>query len=161
MSKTPKARDWVYRFTYDDVVSVLGFDPDLDQLAVITKALDNSNLGEEFYTAVAGCVEGDIDEDDGEDWNYTLEPEDIPEDFEVQPLRAGETPSPKCGYCGLRRDEHPTQLGCEGWEWKPVHPTTCGTCELSWDDDRVTGLTPVPSARCPFEFFHNYPEDEG
>lgn len=57
MSKTPKARDWVYRFTYDDVVSVLGFDPDLDQLAVITKALDNSQMGEEFYTAVAGCVE--------------------------------------------------------------------------------------------------------
>lgn len=32
--------------------------------------------------------------------------------------------------------------------------TTCGYCGLSWDDDQPTSLTPVPSARCPFEYFH-------
>lgn len=32
--------------------------------------------------------------------------------------------------------------------------TTCGTCGLSWDDSIVTGMTPVPSGRCPFEHFH-------
>ena len=33
---------------------------------------------------------------------------------------------------------------------------TCGECGLSWDDDKVTSMTPAPSARCPFEAFHNY-----
>ncbi len=42
----------------------------------------------------------------------------------------------------------------------PVQPTmsgnaTCGNCGLSWDDDKVTGMTPTPSGRCPFETFHN------
>lgn len=60
-----------------------------------------------------------------------LEPEDIPADFEVRPLQPGENPPGK---------------------------TTCGTCGLSWDDDIVTGITPAPSARCPFEYFH---DDEG
>jgi len=32
---------------------------------------------------------------------------------------------------------------------------TCGTCGLSWDDAVITGMTPAPSARCPFEAFHN------
>lgn len=31
---------------------------------------------------------------------------------------------------------------------------TCGTCGRSWDDGVVTGMTPTPSARCPFEYFH-------
>lgn len=31
---------------------------------------------------------------------------------------------------------------------------TCGTCGRSWDDAVVTGMTPAPSARCPFEAFH-------
>ena len=32
---------------------------------------------------------------------------------------------------------------------------TCGVCQRSWDDSIVTGMTPAPSARCPFEYFHN------
>jgi hypothetical protein len=32
---------------------------------------------------------------------------------------------------------------------------TCGTCGRSWDDAVVTGWTPAPSARCPFEYFHH------
>lgn len=32
---------------------------------------------------------------------------------------------------------------------------TCGTCNRSWDDSIVTGYTPTPSGRCPFEFFHD------
>lgn len=31
---------------------------------------------------------------------------------------------------------------------------TCGTCGLSWDDGKVTGMTPAPAGRCPFEYFH-------
>jgi hypothetical protein len=31
---------------------------------------------------------------------------------------------------------------------------TCGSCGLSWDDAITTGITPTPSARCPFEWFH-------
>jgi hypothetical protein len=30
----------------------------------------------------------------------------------------------------------------------------CGTCGRLWDDGIVTGMTPAPSARCPFEPFH-------
>ncbi len=51
----------------------------------------------------------------------------VPRDHEVQPLKPGENPPGK---------------------------TTCGTCHLSWDDDKVTGMTPTPSGRCPFEYFH-------
>lgn len=32
---------------------------------------------------------------------------------------------------------------------------TCGECGHSWDDAIVTGWTPAPSARCPFEYFHH------
>lgn len=56
----------------------------------------------------------------------------IPRDFPVRPLRRS-----------TRRDGK----------------TTCGTCGLSWDDDKVTSMTPTPSARCPFEAFHE-PERE-
>lgn len=31
---------------------------------------------------------------------------------------------------------------------------TCGTCGRSWDDNIITEWTPAPSARCPFEYFH-------
>lgn len=51
----------------------------------------------------------------------------IPKDWPVKPLRAGQ---------------------------KAKDKVTCGSCLLSWDDGRVTSLTPVPSARCPFEAFH-------
>lgn len=57
--------------------------------------------------------------------------EPIPKDFPVQPLKADENPNGK---------------------------TTCGHCQLSWDDDQHTTYTPVPSGRCPFEAFHKYPE---
>ena len=56
----------------------------------------------------------------------------VPKDFEVQPLKPGENPPGKC---------------------------TCGTCGLSWDDSISTGWTPVPSGRCPFEYFHVYPKE--
>lgn len=46
----------------------------------------------------------------------------------------------------------------------PVHPlkpgedandkVTCGHCGRSWDAARITSMTPVPSARCPFEYWH-------
>ena len=38
---------------------------------------------------------------------------------------------------------------------------TDGNCGLSWDDSIITGMTPTPSARCPFEGFHVYPDLPG
>lgn len=42
--------------------------------------------------------------------------------------------------------------------YERTHPdaavTTCGECGRSWDDAVVTGWTPAPSARCPFEYEH-------
>lgn len=32
---------------------------------------------------------------------------------------------------------------------------TCGECGKTWDDARVTGRTPTPSGRCPFEYVHD------
>ena len=37
-------------------------------------------------------------------------------------------------------------------------PATCGYCELTWDDGKVTSMTPAPSGRCPFEHFHIHQE---
>lgn len=48
----------------------------------------------------------------------------------------------------------------------PTHPgrvyavATCGECGLSWDDTIPTTYTPAPSARCPFEAFHEMDEPE-
>jgi hypothetical protein len=33
-------------------------------------------------------------------------------------------------------------------------PMTCGHCGRTWDDAHSSGWTPVPSGRCPFEFWH-------
>jgi hypothetical protein len=44
---------------------------------------------------------------------------------------------------------------------KAKDPATCGHCKLSWDDAIVTGMTPTPSGRCPFEFFHVYEDYKG
>jgi hypothetical protein len=32
---------------------------------------------------------------------------------------------------------------------------SCGICGRTWDDSIITSMTPVPSARCPFEYYHN------
>lgn len=43
---------------------------------------------------------------------------------------------------------------CDG-KWKNGSDVmSCGTCGRSWDDAVVTGVTPTPSARCPFEYDH-------
>jgi hypothetical protein len=31
---------------------------------------------------------------------------------------------------------------------------TCGTCGVSWNDALITGWTPAPSGRCPYEYIH-------
>lgn len=41
---------------------------------------------------------------------------------------------------------------------RTVSICTCNTCGRSWDDSIVTGLTPAPSARCPFEALHKAPK---
>jgi len=55
------------------------------------------------------------------------EGEEPPSDFPVRVLRAGDEAEDR---------------------------TTCNTCGRSWDDAVVTGYTPAPSARCPFETYH-------
>ena len=42
----------------------------------------------------------------------------------------------------------------------PMHAdiATCGQCGRSWDDSIVTGITPAPSARCPFEGMRRLPK---
>jgi hypothetical protein len=32
--------------------------------------------------------------------------------------------------------------------------STCGRCGRIWDDGIVSGVTPTPAARCPFEYSH-------
>lgn len=39
-------------------------------------------------------------------------------------------------------------------------PVTCGHCGLTWDDGKITSMTPAPAARCPFESFHKYSKRE-
>ncbi len=58
--------------------------------------------------------------------------EPIPKDHPVQPLRRGR-------HAQNWRDE-----------------ATCGYCGLRWDDGKITSMTPAPSARCPFEYYHVY-----
>ena len=57
----------------------------------------------------------------------------IPKSFAVQPLKPGEPAESRA---------------------------TCYQCGLSWDDGKVTSMTPAPSGRCPFEHFHVYPADK-
>jgi hypothetical protein len=33
---------------------------------------------------------------------------------------------------------------------------TCGACGRSWDDGRITSITPTPAGRCPFEDLHGF-----
>lgn len=33
-------------------------------------------------------------------------------------------------------------------------PVTCGNCGMTWNDALITGRTPAPSARCPYEYIH-------
>jgi hypothetical protein len=56
------------------------------------------------------------------------EPEPIPADFPVQPIDP----------------DDPTAKD----------PATCGTCGRSWDDGKITSMTPAPGGRCPFEYYH-------
>jgi hypothetical protein len=58
--------------------------------------------------------------------------EAIPDDFAVRPLKKGD---------------------------KAESKATCGHCGLSWDDAIVTDWTPASAGRCPFEYFHIYPDD--
>lgn len=43
-------------------------------------------------------------------------------------------------------------------EYPDADVVTCGVCGRSWDNSVSTGLTPIPSGRCPFEYEHVYPE---
>lgn len=55
---------------------------------------------------------------------------------------------------------HDWQEGGRSPEDGEVRWYTCGTCGRSWDDAFITGRTPTPAGRCPFEAEHDE-EDEG
>ncbi len=67
---------------------------------------------------------------DGDEWDRIVDAKEVPEDYPVKVLGP----------------DDPAQ-----------DRVTCGTCGRSWDDAVVTGMTPAPSGRCPFEQYH---EDE-
>lgn len=71
-----------------------------------------------------------------------LEMDDIPADFPVRPIDPA----------ALEYRTDP-ETGRTVW-----FRTTCGECGLSWDDTIPTAYTPAPSARCPFEQFHEMDE---
>lgn len=50
----------------------------------------------------------------------------------------------------------PLRYGSKAWKAAEATRTlfTCGGCGRSWDDGIVTGMTPTPSGRCPFEYYH-------
>jgi len=43
---------------------------------------------------------------------------------------------------------------------RAVDIATDGACGLSWDDSISTAWTPAPAARCPFEYFHQYDDND-
>lgn len=66
-----------------------------------------------------------------------------------------------------RVDEDPSAPGARGIEnyrrdtqgIKVPGITTCGTCGRIWEDGLITGITPTPAGRCPWEYLHE--DDEG
>jgi len=51
------------------------------------------------------------------------------------------------------------QVGAKRPEGTVADWCQCGTCERWWDDSLITSMTPAPSARCPFEYDHDNPEE--
>lgn len=49
----------------------------------------------------------------------------------------------------------PLKPGQQAKQW-----AQCGTCHLTWDDGISTSMTPVPSGRCPFEYYHVTPKEK-
>lgn len=98
------------------------------------------SLTQEIRLTVSGVNRKDIKDYLAEAFHFALTAEidayaasltgaaDIPADFPVQPLQAGQTAKDRA---------------------------TCGTCGRSWDDGKSTSMTPTPAGRCPFEAFHN------
>lgn len=80
---------------------------------------------------VKDMLQIDLKEDVGLGYKGKVKP--IPKDWEVQPLKPGQPAKDRA---------------------------TCGHCGLSWDDGISTSMTPTPSGRCPFEYFHIYPKDK-
>lgn len=82
--------------------------------------------------------------DDEEPTDVYLSMDDIPATWEVQPIaEGGEAPA------NLTEPDD-----VNGGTKTTTDYVTCGACGLTWDDSVPTGLTPAPSARCPFETFH-------
>jgi hypothetical protein len=48
--------------------------------------------------------------------------------------------------------DHPVKV--LGPDDKATDRVTCESCGRSWDDAVVTGWTPAPAGRCPFEYWH-------
>lgn len=52
------------------------------------------------------------------------------------------------------------------YDWNDGYPrqiidlATCGHCGRTWNDATVSHMTPAPSARCPFEYDHEYEDGD-
>lgn len=57
------------------------------------------------------------------------------------------------GYDSLH--PHDWQKGGKTPDSGEIRWATCNTCGRSWDDAFITGRTPAPAGRCPFEYEHD------
>jgi hypothetical protein len=103
------------------------------RLRALADHLDAGGDPDEVRVKVEGDAEMVIVHEDEPKVDPRLPRSAIPKDWPVQPLAPRQW---------VNRTDRPGA-------------TTCGTCELTWDDAVVTSMTPAPSARCPFEPFHS------
>jgi len=70
-----------------------------------------------------------------------------------------------CGAYGINvldevPNDHPVEPLHDYYTDNPKDLAQCGHCGRWWDDSISTSMTPTPSARCPFEAFHDYEDDD-
>lgn len=110
-----------------------GFTDDGCHVANNDQGEDGESTDKEFSWAACDCCGSRLG---GARYQHAIFATDdnqgIPKDFPVQPLKEGQAAKDR---------------------------VTCGHCNRSWDDGISTSMTPTPAGRCPFEEFHEYPEE--
>jgi hypothetical protein len=79
---------------------------------------------------------------------------DLWSDATVVPLMGVDTETKPVKHLPVPRDFAVKVLRTAKQKARAKDVATCGTCGRSWDDGISTGMTPTPSGRCPFEYFH-------
>jgi len=101
-------------------------------LAELQGLADHIEEGDVELLEAAGVPEFPDDEDD------------VPEDYPVKVLGISSEQDLNEAFITLARVNGV----------KPDDLAHCGTCGRIWNDAISTGMTPVPSGRCPFEYYH-------